>query len=71
MIMPTQTRIITVIVIEITIGFLLGMAVVTFLRALIAGDDPKLYIAFTLFVLIMAGGLILYVTKTSQGNRLL
>ena len=68
--MPTQ-RIITIIVIGITIGFLLGMGGLTFLRALIAGDDPKLYIAFTVFVLCMAGGLIWYVSRTTQSNRLL
>jgi hypothetical protein len=66
-----QTRIITVILIGITIGFLLGMGVVTFLRAIIDGDNPKLYVAFTIFVLLMAGGLVWYVARTFQTNRLL
>ena len=61
-----RVRVITVIVIGLTIGFLLGMGVITFLRAIIDGDDPSLSIAFTVLVLFMAGALIWYVAKTAR-----
>ena len=61
-----RTRVFTVIIIGMTIGFLLGMGVITFLQAIINGDDPKLSIAFTVFVLVMAGVLVWYVAKTTR-----
>lgn len=61
-----RTRVFTVIAIGMTIGFLLGMGVITSLRAIINGDDAKLSIAFTALVLFMAGALIWYVAKTTR-----
>jgi hypothetical protein len=61
-----RTRVFTVIIIGMTIGFLLGMGVITFLQAIIDGDDPKLSIAFTVFVLVMAGALVWHVAKTTR-----
>ena len=64
-----RTRLITIILIGITIGFLLGMGVITFARAIIDGDDPKLPIAFTVFMLLLGGGLIWYVVKSDRPNN--
>ena len=59
-----RTRILSIISIGITIGFLLGMGVVAILRSAIDGETPELELAFTLLVVMMGGALILYVVKT-------
>ena len=59
-----RTRIISLISIGITIGFLLGMGVVALLRAAIEGETPELEVAFTMMTAIMGGALIVYVIKT-------
>ena len=61
-----RTRILSVISIGITIGFLLGMGVVALLRALLDGETPQLEVAFTIMVLMMGGGLVYYVFKTTR-----
>ena len=65
-----RTRIFTIILVGMTIGFLLGMAVVILLRAVVDGDDPKLSIAFTVFVVFMAGFLLWYVAKSGSRARM-
>ena len=59
-----RTRIISLISIGITIGFLLGMGVVALLRAAIEGETLELEVAFTMMTAIMGGALIVYVIKT-------
>ena len=59
-----RTRILTIISIGITIGFLLGMGVVALLRSAIEGETPELELAFTLIVVMMGGALVVYVFKT-------
>ena len=61
-----RTRILSIISIGITIGFLMGMGVVAMLRALIDGDTPQLEIAFTTMVMMMGGGLVYYVFRTTR-----
>ncbi|MDE0720276.1 MAG: hypothetical protein OSB75_06940 [Dehalococcoidia bacterium] len=55
-----RTRILSIISIGITIGFLLGMGVVALLQSLLDGETPQLKTAFTM----MGGGLVYYVFKT-------
>ena len=61
-----RARIITIIIIGMTIGFLLALGVVASLRAVADGDDANLSIAFTVFVLFLAAVLIRYVVKASR-----
>ena len=42
-----KTRVLTIISVGITIGFLLGMSVIALLRALLDGDSAELEISFT------------------------
>jgi NhaP-type Na+/H+ or K+/H+ antiporter len=59
-----RTRILSIISIGITIGFLLGMGVVALLRSLLDSETPQLEAAFTMMVVMMGGGLVYYVYKT-------
>ena len=61
-----RTRILSIISVGMTIGFLLGMGVVALLRTLIDGESPELEVAFTLMVVMMGGALIYYVVKTTR-----
>ena len=61
-----RTRILTIIAVGITLGFLLGMAVVALLRAMVDGTDTGLEVAFTLLVAFMGAMLISYVVRTTQ-----
>ena len=61
-----RTRILSIISVGITIGFLLGMGVVGLLRTAMDGDTPELELAFTLMVIMMGGGLIYYVIRTTR-----
>lgn len=61
-----RNRILTIIAVGITLGFLLGMAVVALLKAMIDGTDTGLEIAFTLLVAFMGAMLISYVMRTIQ-----
>ena len=61
-----RTRLLSIISVGITIGFLLGMGVVALLRTAIDGENPQLEAAFTLMVLMMGGALIFYVVKTTR-----
>jgi hypothetical protein len=58
-----RPRILTITLVGITIGFLLALGVVAFLRAVLEGEDAKLSIAFTAFVMFLAATLVWYVTK--------
>lgn len=55
-----RTRILIIISVGISVGFLLGMGVSALLRAMIAGGDRGLETAFTALVVLMAGILITY-----------
>ena len=59
-----RTRVLTIISIGITIGFLLGMSVVGLLRTMLDGDAAELQISFTALTGIMAAGLVTYVYRT-------
>ena len=53
-----RNRILTIIALGLTIGFLLGMSVVALLLALLDGDSAELEISFTALTGLMAVGLI-------------
>ena len=61
-----RTRILSIISVGMTIGFLLGMGVVALLRTLVDGESPELEVAFTLMIVMMGGSLIYYVVKTTR-----
>lgn len=61
-----QTRVLPVIFVGITIGFLLGMGTAALLRSLIAGHTPELEVAFMAMAVMMAGGLVFSVVKTAR-----
>ena len=61
-----RTRILTIVAVGITIGFLLGMGVVALLRAMMDSRSTGLEITFTLFVGLMAASLVWYAVKTTR-----
>ena len=61
-----RIRILSIISVGITIGFLLGMGVVALMRSMINGETPNLEVAFTLMVAMMAGALVYYVVKSNR-----
>ena len=61
-----RTRILTIVYVGITIGFLLGMGVVALLRAMMEGNGTGLEVTFTMFVGLMAASLVWYVVKTTR-----
>ena len=61
-----RTRILTIVSVGITIGFLLGMGVVALLRAILDGNGTGLEVIFTMFVALMAAALVWYVVKTAR-----
>ena len=61
-----RTRILSIISVGITIGFLLGMGVVALMRSVMDGETPGLEVAFTLMVIMMGGALVYYVVKTTR-----
>ena len=63
-----KTRVLVIISVGISVGFLLGMGVSALLRAMIAGGDRGLEITFTALVVFMAGILITYGLKFSPDN---
>ena len=65
-----RTRVITIILVGIIIGFLLAMGVVAFLRAIMNGDNPGLSVAFTAMVLLLAGVFIWYIVRTTPSERI-
>lgn len=60
------TRVVTIIILGMTIGFLLALGLVALLRALIEGEDTNLSIAFTVFMVFLAGVLLAYVIKVTR-----
>ena len=61
-----RTRILTIVYVGITIGFLLGMGVVALLRAMMEGNGTGLEVTSTMFVGLMAASLVWYVVKTTR-----
>ncbi len=61
-----RTRILSIISVGITIGFLLGMGFVALMRSVMDGKTPGLEVAFTLMVIMMGGALVYYVVKTTR-----
>ena len=61
-----RTRILTIVYIGITIGFLLGMGVIALVRAVMDGNGTGLEVTFTMFVGLMAALLVWYVMKTTR-----
>ena len=61
-----RTRILTIVYVGITIGFLLGMGVVALVSATIDGKGTGLEVTFTIFVGLMASMLVWYVIKTTR-----
>ena len=61
-----RTRILTIVYVGITIGFLLGMGVVALLGAMMEGNGTGLEVTFTMFVGLMAALLVWYVMKTTR-----
>lgn len=54
----------TIISVGITIGFLLGMSVISLLRTVAGGDSAGLEISFTALTSVMAATLVMYVLRT-------
>lgn len=65
-----KTRILVIISVGISVGFLLGMGVSALLRAMIAGGDRGLEMTFTALVVLMAGILITYGLKFDHDSHL-
>ena len=59
-----RTKVLTIISVGITIGFLLGMSVIAMLRALLDGEQAGLEISFTVLTGSVAALLVTYVAKT-------
>jgi len=59
-----RTRVLTIISVGVTIGFLFGMSVVSMLRALLDGQSAPIEISFTIITGLMAAVLLTYVAKT-------
>ena len=59
-----RTRVLTIISVGISIGFLLGMSVISLLRALVGGESAGLEISFTALTSVMGGMLVVYVLRT-------
>ena len=64
-----KTRILAIITVGMSVGFLLGMGVSALLRAMIAGGDRGLEMTFTALVVFMAGILITYGLKFSPAGE--
>jgi Na+/melibiose symporter-like transporter len=61
-----RNKIFAVIFVGMTIGFLLALGLVAILRSLIEGKDVGLSVAFTAFIVFLAGVLLYYVTNTTR-----
>ena len=64
-----KTKVLVVICVGISVGFLMGMGVSALLRAMIAGGDRGLEMTFTALVVLMAGILITYGLKFSPDSQ--
>ena len=64
-----KTRILVIITVGMSVGFLLGMGVSALLRAMIAGGDRGLEMTFTALVVFMAGIVITYGLKFSPAGE--
>ena len=61
-----RTRLLTVIFVGMTIGFLLALGLVAVLRSVLEGKDVALSAAFTVLVVLLAAALIGYVAKVTR-----
>ena len=61
-----RTKVITLVLVGLTIGFLLALGLVALLRAIVEGEDVALSVAFTVLMLCLAAVLVVYITKTTQ-----
>ncbi|MCH8226245.1 MAG: hypothetical protein IIC97_10295 [Chloroflexi bacterium] len=61
-----RIKVLTIVYVGITIGFLLGMGVVSLLQAMMDGSGTGLEVTFTMFVGLMAASLVWYVVKTMR-----
>lgn len=61
-----RIKILTIVYVGITIGFLLGMGMVSLLQAMMDGSGTGLEVTFTMFVSLMAASLVWYVVKTMR-----
>ena len=61
-----RIKVLTIVYVGITIGFLLGMGVVSLLQAMMGGSGTGLEVTFTMFVGLMAASLVWYVVKTMR-----
>ncbi len=64
-----KTRILVIITVGMSVGFLLGMGVSALLRAMKAGGDRGVEMTFTALVVFMAGILITYGLKFSPAGE--
>ena len=61
-----RAKMLTIISVGITLGFLLGMAVVALIWAMLDGSDTGLEVAFTLLEAFMGAMLISYLIRTTR-----
>ena len=61
-----RTRVVTIIILGMTISFLLALGLVAILRALIEGEDSNGAITFTVFAVFLAKILLGDVTKVTR-----
>ena len=59
-----KTRVLTIISVGITIGFLLGMSVVALFQAVLDGEAAELEISFTALTGFAGGLLIIYIVRS-------
>ena len=64
-----RTKILVIICVGISVGFLLGMGVSALVRAMIEGGDRGLEMTFTALVIFMAGILITYWLKSIPDSQ--
>lgn len=64
-----KTKVLVIICVGISVGFLLGMGVSSLLRAMITGGERGLEMTFTALVVLMAGILITYGLKSIPDSR--
>jgi hypothetical protein len=65
-----KTRILVIIGVGISVGFLLGMGVSALLRAMIAGGDRGLEMTFTALVVLIAGIFVTYGLKSIPDSQI-
>ena len=64
-----RSKLLTIIAVGITLGFLLGMGVVALGRAMLEGSDTGLEVAFTLLVTFMGAMLVSYLARITGDDH--